>query len=523
MLKEAEERSERWLSTDQPDDAFGRYPLHWPLAFPEVFGSARPGFDAIIGNPPFLGGFKIRDSVGESYKDLIVTWIGHGVRGNRGASDLIAYFTLRAHSLLTEAGQTGLVATNSIAQGDTRTVGLDQIVALGVTIRQAVKSEPWPSRSATLEYAAIWTSREALEPKARRMADGIAVHGITSSLDASSRVVGRPYTLQQSMVSALQGMAIIGDGFLVDPERASELIGANSRNRDVLFAYLNGKDVNTRPDSSASRWVINFHNWDESRAKSYPECYEQVYRLVRPERANNKVKSRREKWWLYSEYRRSLVESTAALDQVIVMAIISKTVMPVIVPTGQVFAHKLVVFPTDNTAALALLSSAPHYWWAITRSSTMKADLNYSLADAFATLVWPELTNDMRDLGNRLHFVRRDLLLARQAGLTATYNLVHDPKCADADIAQLRSIHRSIDGAVVQAYGWDDLLAAGLEHGFHETRQGIRYTVGPVVRQEILDRLLDLNHERYAAEVKAGLHDKRGRKPSAQASDSTLF
>ncbi len=523
-IEDAVTQARAWLATDQPDGSFDRKPLHWPLVFPEVFNAVRPGFDAIIGNPPFLGGFKIRDSVGQAYKDLILTWIGHGVRGNRGAADLIAYFTLRAHSLLTEAGQTGLVATNSIAQGDARTVGLDQIVASGVMIRQAVKSEPWPSRSATLEYAAIWTSRAALGPEAQRVADGVVVHGITTSLDPSSRVVGRPHALQQSTVPALQGMAIIGDGFLVDPERASELNGASPRNRDVLFPYLNGKDVNTRPDSSASRWAINFHNWDEARAKSYPECYEQVDRLVRPGRASNKVKSRREKWWLYSEYRRRLVESTAALDQVIVMAIISKTVMPVIVPTGQVFAHKLVVFPTDNTARLALLSSAPHYWWAITHSSTMKADLNYSLADAFATLVWPELTNDMRDLGNRLVFFRRDLMLARQAGLTDTYNLVHNQHCMDADIAELREIHREIDIAVVRAYGWGDLVAAGLDHGFHDTRQGTRYTIGAAARQEILDRLLELNHDRYAEEQRAGLHDRGTRKRAVQdAEGDTLF
>jgi hypothetical protein len=104
----------------------------------------------------------------------------------------------------------------------------------------------------------------------------------------------------------------------------------------------------------------------------------------------------------------------------------------------------------------------------------------------------------------------------RQAGLTATYNLVHDPTCTDADIGELRRIHVAIDHAVMRAYGWDDLA---LDHGFHETRQGVRYTVGPVVRQEILDRLLELNHERYAAEVAAGLHDKKGRKRPKQAAE----
>ena len=107
-------------------------------------------------------------------------------------------------------------------------------------------------------------------------------------------------------------------------------------------------------------------------------------------------------------------------------------------------------------------------------------------------------------------------MLARQAGLTATYNLVHDQGCMDADIAELRGIHRAIDEAVVRAYGWDDLLAAGLDHGFQETRQGPRCTIGAVVRQEILDRLLELNQERYAAEVAAGLHAGRGRRRTSR-------
>lgn len=170
-----------------------------------------------------------------------------------------------------------------------------------------------------------------------------------------------------------------------------------------------------------------------------------------------------------------------------------------------------------------MLSSAPHYWWAISWASTMKGDLRYTPSDVFETLSRPGVTAEMRERGRRLISFRRELMLARPTGLTATYNLVHDQRCADADIAELREIHRAIDEAVVRAYRWDDLLVAGLDHGFHDTRQGPRYTIGAAVRQEILDRLLELNHERYAAEVKAGLHDKRSRKRSPQASDSTLF
>ena len=200
--------------------------------------------------------------------------------------------------------------------------------------------------------------------------------------------------------------------------------------------------------------------------------------------------------------------------------------MPMLVPAGPVFTLDLAVFASNDTAFLAFLSGAIHYWWAIISSSTMKGDLRYTISDAFETLPIPDLSGGMRELGDRLDTFRRELMLARQAGLTATYNLVHDPKCADTDIAELRDIHRSIDVAVVHAYGWTDLLDAGLDHGFHDTRQGTRYTIGSAVKQEILDRLLELNHARYAAEVRAGLHSKkasRKRPPRDDEGKQALF
>jgi hypothetical protein len=520
--EEAEEKAKDWLATNRRDGAFDRHPLHWPLVFPEVFDPTRPGFDAIIGNPPFLGGTKITGPLGVAYRENLIENIAGGVRAG-GRCDLIGYFLLRAHALLNSHGQTGLIATNTLTQGDTREVGLDQVVAAGVEIRQAVKSKPWPSKSAVLEYAAVWTSRRSINADAQRLADGIPVRGITPSLDPISRVSGNPERLAASTGISFEGSKLDGIGFTMEPARAHELIERDPRNTDVLLPYLNGHDLNSRPNSSASRWVINFYDWDESRATGYPECYDQVLRLVKPERQHHGERRVREFWWRYQRPRPELQAAIDGLDRVIVITLVSKVVMPVVVSTGQVFAHKLGVFATDDTGTLALLSSAPHYWWAISRSSTMKADLNYSPSDVFETLPRPEVTPDMRKIGDHLDTFRRELMLARQAGLTATYNLVHDHNCTDADIVELREIHRAIDESVVRAYGWDDLLATGLDHGFHDTRQGPRYTIGPVVRQEILDRLLELNHERYAAEVKAGLHDKRTRKRSAQTSETTLF
>ena len=102
-------------------------------------------------------------------------------------------------------------------------------------------------------------------------------------------------------------------------------------------------------------------------------------------------------------------------------------------------------------------------------------------------------------------------MLDRQEGLTATYNRFHDPQETAADIARLRQLHVEMDNAVAAAYGWQEL---DLGHGFHETAQGVRYTISEAARREVLTRLLKLNHERYAEEVRLGLHEKKaaGRK-----------
>jgi hypothetical protein len=98
---------------------------------------------------------------------------------------------------------------------------------------------------------------------------------------------------------------------------------------------------------------------------------------------------------------------------------------------------------------------------------------------------------------------------ARQEGLTKIYNRFHERDEQAEDIARLRKLHVEMDQAVAAAYGWSDL---DLGHGFHETKQGVRYTVSESARRTLLDKLLELNHLRYAEEVKAGLHDKGAKK-----------
>ncbi|HWG99683.1 MAG TPA: SAM-dependent DNA methyltransferase [Pilimelia sp.] len=491
-VDDARELADRWLSADLPAGDAPRTPLHWPLVFADVFEQG--GFDAVVGNQPYLGGQKITGTLGLRYRELLVRWLGGGARGS---ADLVAYFVLRSHEVLTDEGVTGLIATNTLWQGDTRDVALARLLARGVTIRRATKSRPWPTPSAVLQVCQVKTAMRPASSDAVCELDGAAVSGVTASLDARSRVGGSPARLAANRATAFQGSIILGQGFTMEPEPARQLIENDPRNADVLFPYLNGKDLNSRPDCSASRWVINFHDWPQARAATYPDCYRVAERLVKPERAGNHRRSYRGCWWIYAERRPALVRALAKLDRVSVITLVSKIVMPVMVPTGQVFSHMLGVFATDDAAMLGLLSSAAHYWWAIERSSTLETRVRYTPSDVFETFARPELTGGLRRLGERLDTYRRELMLARQAGLTATYNLVHDKGAHDEDIAGLRRIHVDIDHEVMRAYGWTDLA---LDHDFHDTRQGTRFTVGPVARQEMLDRLLELNHARHAEE-----------------------
>jgi hypothetical protein len=113
--------------------------------------------------------------------------------------------------------------------------------------------------------------------------------------------------------------------------------------------------------------------------------------------------------------------------------------------------------------------------------------------------------DNLEEIGKRYHAYRQSVMRARQEGMTRTYNRFHDPTETAADIVRLRALHAEMDQSVATAYGWNDL---DLAHSFHETAQGVRYTISGEARREVLDRLLALNFKRYEEEVREGLHDK---------------
>ena len=95
-------------------------PFHWEIEFPEVFERERPGFHVIVGNPPFLGGTIISTQLGDQYRN----WLYDGYPGASNRCDVVAYFFRRSFDILADGGAFGLIASNTIAQGDTRAGGL---------------------------------------------------------------------------------------------------------------------------------------------------------------------------------------------------------------------------------------------------------------------------------------------------------------------------------------------------------------------------------------------------------------
>ncbi len=365
-----------------------------------------------------MGGQKLTGQLGEDFREYLVSRIG---RGKRGSADLCSYFLLRDLSVARE-GRVGIIATNTIAQGDTREVGLDQAVDIGWSLYRAEKSQPWPG-TAALEVSLVWAGHPGQrEPLTL---DGGRVTGIAPSLDPQPRIRGNPRRLAAASGQSFQGSIVLGKGFILEPGEAQALLTKDPRNKAVLFPYLNGEDLNSRWDCSASRWVINFHDWSEAEAAAYPECYERVLRLVRAEReANTYSKHARKNWWRYERSRPELYTAIANLDRVLVIAQTSRTQIQVLVLPGQVFDQKLVVFPSRLFTDLSFRTSAFQYCWTVRQSSTMKADTVYAPSDCCDTLPKPTFTQRLTNAGKELDEFRHGVMGRRRIGLTALYRLM---------------------------------------------------------------------------------------------------
>ncbi len=227
------------------DDSRGRKlpvrPFHWEIEFPEVFGRANSGFDVFIGNPPFMGGRFVSGVLSPEYLDYLQGAYPQG----GGQTDLVAYFFRRAFSELREGGAIGLIATNTIAQGDTRTAGLSWICMNGGTIYAATKRLRWPGRAAVV-ISVVHALKGFIPPP--YLLDQREVDLITAYLFHTGTHTA-PNRLVTNSGLSFKGMEPYGHGFFfddTDPKATPlsvmrQLIEKDRRNGERVYPYLGGR------------------------------------------------------------------------------------------------------------------------------------------------------------------------------------------------------------------------------------------------------------------------------------------
>jgi len=495
-------------------------PFHWEVEFPEVFDvksrAENPGFDAIVGNPPFAG----KNTIIAGNRDHYLPWLQTLHAGAHGNADLVAHFFLRAFHLLRKRGSFGLIATNTVGQGDTRASGLTKIIAEGGSISRATRRLKWPGEAAVVVSVVHVVKGQAFSPSLdMRPVRRISAYLVEGDLDNS------PISLATNSGKAFQGSVVLGMGFTFDDEASKKGTGSSlelmkqiverqQSNEEVIFPYIGGEEVNNSPSQNHHRWVINFGQRSELEVRQrWPELMQIVEEKVKPARLKQASIVNPERWWMHARPGTRLYSAVRALRRTIVVAQTSPHVSFSFLDVGSVFAHTLIVIAFDSSCAFCIMQSRIHEKWTRTFAASMKDDQRYIPSDCFATFPFPanfETDPALQAQGEVYYAFRAGLMNSRGEGLTKTYNRFHARGESGADIAHLRALHHEMDVAVLRAYGWDDLAnRAAPEFIEQEVEEGktpkTRFDWPSEFKDEVLARLLALNAERAVEERAAGI------------------
>jgi len=483
----------------------GLTPFHWDLEFPEVFGDGRGGFDVFVGNPPFAG----KNTIAEGSPAAILDWFKQLHPESHGNADLVAHFFRRCFHLLRPGGSLGLIATNTIAQGDTRSTGLRWICLNGGTIFAARKRTKWPGVAAVV-VSVVHLLKGAYAGV--KLLEKRPVEQITAFLFANGGH-DDPKQLAANAGKSFVGSYLLGMGFTFDDSCPADdetpgipspiatmekLIAENSKNAEAIFPFIGGEEVNSSPTHAHHRFAIDFRDRSEDKCKAeWPSLMEIVQNKVKPDRTRKKASGAfalrsplPEKWWVHAEKRPALYGSISRCKKVIVNSQVSSHICFATKDANMVFGHTLYVYPFDRFSELAILQSSIHTSWALLQASSMKDDPRYSAADCFETFPFPtallESTaidpaqaasrQSLEAIGERYHQFRAELMVANNEGLTSTYNRFHDPSETCSGLLELRRLHSEMDQAVLAAYGWSDVPTAcgfGLDYLDDELQERI--------------------------------------------------
>lgn len=487
--------------------------FHWELEFPEVFETGSYGFDCFIGNPPFGGKNTLLASSPRSY----VEWLKAIHPGSHGNSDVVAHFFRRSFELLRPGGTIGLIATNTISQGDTKTTGLEWICTHGGTIYEASRRVAWPGTAAVIvSIAHIFRGNSW----GKALLDNKECKAITAYLfHEGTHTPPKPLIANRRRSSV--GSYVLGAGFLFDDKgidkgsfslaKRAAILEKNPENARFIKPYLGGADLNESPVQEPHRYCIDFGEMPQYEAQLWPDLFELLEVSVKPVRAKVSQRDRRELWWMHATRAKDAAQYLIDHERCLAVSQLSQHAAFAFVPKGSVFALTLVLILEDSFAAFAIVQSNLHHEWARFFGSTLGDGLRYTPSDCFETFPFPEnweTNKALEDAGRKYYERRAKLMIEKNEGLTKIYNRFHDPSEHDPGIAELRDLHVLMNNTVLEAYGWSEEIPINFGfHATHEVDEGKsipwRYTWPDDIHDRNLASMLELNHLRFCEEGSA--------------------
>lgn len=467
-----------------------------------------PKADYIVGNPPFIGNKRMRLALGDGYT-LAIRQVYTDVSP---ATDYVMYWWHVAAGLtLTEhARRFGLITTNSLRQTSNRIV-LDHFLSRSepVSLLLAIPDHPWidSTQGAAVRIAMTVAEKGVRngklntvygEQKIDENEVRIDVHSECGRISSDLRIeasVSKAAVLSANTSLTSKGVMLIGQGFIVTSEEAKSLLSSShpSLNSRVK-RYCHGRDL---AGTNRGLWVIDLHGLsiDEVRAR-FPSVFQRLHDTVKPQRDQNPEEYRRTHWWLFGRKNLELRAFIAGLKRFVVTPETAKHRWFVFLDKESLPDNKLVGFGLEDAYFMGVLSSRIHVTLAIAAGSTLEDRPVYVKTTCFETFPFPDPTEPqkqrIRELGEQLDAHRkRQQQLHPDLTMTGMYNVleklrsgeplttkerkIHD----DGLVSVLKQIHDDLDAAVFEAYGWPVTLTD----------------------EEILERLVALNHERAAEEA----------------------
>jgi hypothetical protein len=500
------------LKSDLAADKALRRPFHWPLQFPEVFLRPSGGFDAIVGNPPFLGGRQMPGKLGVLYPIYLRT-----VFEVSGPADLVCFFFRRAGiQIIRPGGCFGLIGTNSISETVNSEAALKPILESGAILFRAHKSVPWPG-SAAVTIAMVFGVRGAWSSE--RFLDGESVQEISHSLDAAGH--GDEIKIIGPRFPTSQGVNLFGQAFVFEGNKIELLKSANPGLAKFIRVFVNGDVLNDSPSHNHNIFVVDFGERNESEIVGCSELLRSLSDRVSFERRNQIRQVHEHRPWLHWDKRTRFLETARQRTHFYALTIVSAFFVVHRVPTESLYAHGVQLFDSDSPSDFAIIQSCAHEYWARFNSGSLGQTLRYTASKCWSTLPWPDsISAETTAIAIELLKFRTELMTSRRCGSNQIYSEFHNAAHQSLEIAQLRKLHETMDSCVMNDYGWSDLDAS-----YSVINQGrtIRLSISERTRRELISRLLLLNRSRAAHDVKVTPQKSTKTRVSSSSSEQSIF